>query len=209
MIWTIVLAAGSGSRFGRIIPKQYDQLGGRRVLDWSVSAAREVSDGVVLVVPPEHEEDDEPTVDAMVVGGSERSDSVRRGLDVIPDSATVILVHDAARPLATAELYRQVIRAVRSGADGAVPALPVVDTIKEIADGRVVKTLPRRTLVAVQTPQGFRADALRDAHATGDDATDDAALIEQGGGSVTVVDGEAENFKITVPADLDRAEALL
>jgi 2-C-methyl-D-erythritol 4-phosphate cytidylyltransferase len=199
--WTIVVGGGTGRRFGTA--KQYEMLGDVRVIDRSVAVARAASDGVVVVVPPEDAERE-----GAVAGGASRSASVRAGLAAVPADATIVCVHDAARPLATAELYRRVIAAVRAGADAAVPALPVADTIKVVVDGTVVSTPDRSTLVAVQTPQAFRADALRSAHAQGGDATDDAALVEALGGRVVVVDGEATNRKITVPEDLEWAREL-
>jgi len=140
-----------------------------------------------------------------VVGGATRSASVASGLDAVPADAAVVLVHDAARPLASAGLYRRVIEAVRSGADAVVPAVAVVDTIRSLGGG----TVDRDRLRAVQTPQGFRAGTLRAAHRAGGDATDDATLVEAVGGSVELVDGERTNLKITEPSDLDVAEALL
>ena len=115
-------------------------------------------------------------------------------------------MHDAARPLASPELYRRVVAAVRNGADAAIPGVAVADTIKVVdADGHVVDTPDRSTLVAVQTPQAFRFDALRRAHAAGGEATDDASLIEAIGGTVVVVEGDPGNRKITLPDDLDWA----
>ena len=162
-VWTIVVAAGSGERFGR--RKQYEELGGRRVLDWALSVASDCSDGVVLVLPAD---DVDPAAPNQVAGGATRSESVRNGLAVVPADAGIICVHDAARPFASHELFRSVIDAVRSGADGVVPALPVADTIKVVGpDGRVLSTPDRASLVSIQTPQGFRASALRAAHAAG------------------------------------------
>lgn len=202
-VWTIVVAAGSGERFGR--RKQYEELGGRRVLDWSLSVASDCSDGVVLVLPAS---DVDPEATNQVAGGSTRSASVRSGLTAVPLDADVICVHDAARPFASPELFRAVVDAVRSGADGAVPALPVADTIKVVdPDGRVLSTPDRATLVSIQTPQAFRAAALRAAHAAGGEGTDDAGLVEAAGGSVVVVPGERRNRKITHPDDLVWARA--
>jgi 2-C-methyl-D-erythritol 4-phosphate cytidylyltransferase len=195
-VWTIVVAAGSGSRFGGA--KQYEDLGGRRVLDWAVASARAVSDGVVLVVPPDRAGEGEG-----VAGGSTRSESVRRGLAEVPGAATIICVHDAARPFAGPEVFERVIAAVRQGADAAVPGVALADTVKEVDDRRqVVATLDRERLVAVQTPQAFRATALREAHAAGGEGTDDAALVETCGRRVVVVDGEPANRKLTVAEDL-------
>jgi 2-C-methyl-D-erythritol 4-phosphate cytidylyltransferase len=141
--------------------------------------------------------------DAAVVGGETRSDSVRAGLAAVPTSADIVCVHDAARPLASAELFARVVAAVRAGADGAVPAVAVTDTIKVVdGDGVVIATPDRATLVAVQTPQAFRADVLRAAHAGGGADTDDAAAVERHGGRVVTVPGEPWNRKITDRDDL-------
>jgi 2-C-methyl-D-erythritol 4-phosphate cytidylyltransferase len=205
------VAAGSGSRFGRTLPKQYETLAGRRVVDWSIEAARSVSNGVVLVVAEAYADQPEPTVDIVVVGGPERSDSVRAGLAVVPDGTDVIVVHDAARPLASYALFGEVVMTVREGADGAIPGVRPVDTIKQVesSTGRVLRTLDRQELRAVQTPQAFRAEILRRAHESGHRATDDAALVEAVGGVVTVVLGDLQNIKITHEADLAYAEQLL
>lgn len=154
-----------------------------------------------MVVPAQHAE-----VERAVAGGASRSESVRRGLAAIPADVDIVCVHDAARPFATPELYQLVITAVLGGATAAVPALAVADTIKEIdANGVVVNTPPRDRLVAVQTPQAFDAIALRAAHASNAEGTDDAALVEAAGGRVVVVPGEHVNRKITLPDDLDWA----
>ena len=201
-VWTIVVAGGAGSRMGR--PKQYEQIGSRRVIDHAAAAARAVSDGVVVVVPAA-----DVVTEGGVAGGATRSDSVRAGLAAVPPTATIICVHDAARPFASAELFSAVIAAISDGADAAVPGIAVTDTIKRIdADGIVVETPPRSALVAVQTPQAFRASVLRAAHASGRDATDDAALVELCGGRVVVVAGDQNNRKITHPDDLAWAREL-
>jgi 2-C-methyl-D-erythritol 4-phosphate cytidylyltransferase len=199
--WAVVVAGGSGSRFGGL--KQFEDLAGRRVVDWSLAAARAACDGVVLVVPAGV---DEP---GAVTGGATRSGSVRAGLAAVPDDADVVLVHDAARPLAGAELFTRAAAAVRAGADGAVPVVPVTDTVKRVEHRLVVETLDRSTLVAVQTPQAFDARMLREAHAAGGDATDDAGLVESIGGKVVAVDGDRWNLKLTTPEDLVVMEALL
>lgn len=210
------MAGGSGSRFGR--PKQFDLLAGRPVARWSVLAARTVADGVVLVVPAGREEDAGPMgADVVVAGGASRSASVRNGLSAVPPDAQVVVVHDAARPLASASLFAAVVEPLRAAAtgphaelDGVICAVPVADTLKRVgSDGvTVTGTLERAELVAVQTPQAFRAEVLRRAHAAGADATDDAALVEAIGGIVRVVPGEASNMKLTVPADLAYLEHL-
>ena len=204
--WAIVVAAGSGARFGGA--KQFRLLGGRSVLDRSVDAARSVAERVVAVVPPEGA--DASGADLTVPGGITRSDSVRAGLTAVPEDVAVIVVHDAARPLASPDLFRAVVEAVAAGADAAIPGVPVPDTVKRVGGDAVVQeTLDRATLVLVQTPQAFAAPALRRAHASGSDATDDAALVERAGGRVVVVPGDPANLKITHPEDLARAEALL
>jgi 2-C-methyl-D-erythritol 4-phosphate cytidylyltransferase len=203
-VWTIVVAAGSASRFGQ--PKQYQPLGDRRVLDWSLRAARTVSDGVVLVVPPLRADDPEPLADQVVAGDATRSGSVRAGLAAVPDDAEVILVHDGARPLAPPDLFADVLAHVRAGADAVVPAVQVTDTVRSRTNGVV----DRADLVLVQTPQGFRAGALRAAHELGGpEGTDDASLVEADGGTVVLAVGRPTNVKITYPTDLLVAEALL
>ena len=202
-VWAIVVAAGCGDRFGGL--KQYAPLAGRRVLDWSIDGARSVADGVVLVVPAEAAEEPEPAVDAVVVGGVTRSESVRAGLAVVPAEVGVVLVHDGARPLANHALFRSVVDAVLAGADAAVPVVPVVDTV---CDSRGVP-VDRDHLRVVQTPQGFTTDALRRVHAARPDATDDASLVASGGGRLRLVQGERWNLKITEPGDLLVATAIL
>jgi 2-C-methyl-D-erythritol 4-phosphate cytidylyltransferase len=202
-VWAIVVAAGSARRFGRA--KQYEPLAGRRVVDWSLDAAATVAEGVVLVVSPDHATDDEPGASHVVPGAATRSGSVRAGLSRVPADAEVVVVHDGARPLAPAGLFTAVVDAVRAGADAAVPGVPVVDTLRALEGGVV----DRDGLVAVQTPQAFRAGALRAAHAQEGEATDDASLVEAAGGKVVVVNGSPTNLKITRPDDLVVAEALL
>jgi 2-C-methyl-D-erythritol 4-phosphate cytidylyltransferase len=210
-VWTIVVAGGSGQRFGG--RKQFADLGGRLVLDWAVAAAQSASEGVVVVLPADVADvDATDATDATTVtcpavrtvrGGSSRSASVRHGLGAVPDDAEVICVHDAARPFAGADTFAAVIAAVRAGADGAVPAVVVTDTIKVVDDaGTVLATPDRATLRAVQTPQAFAGAVLRRAHAAGRDGTDDAALVEALGGRVVVVAGDPANRKLTEPADL-------
>ncbi len=202
----IVVAAGRGDRFGA--PKQFLTLGDRRLVDHAVAAAGATCDEVVVVLPPGETWDGE-RVAAAVPGAETRSGSVRAGLAAIDPSTEIVVVHDAARPLASVGLFERVIDTVRAGADGVVPAVDVVDTLKRVDGSRVLETVPRVGLVAVQTPQAFRAAALRRAHEADDDATDDAALVEATGGRVVVVAGESSNLKITTITDLPLAEALL
>jgi 2-C-methyl-D-erythritol 4-phosphate cytidylyltransferase len=223
-VWTIVVGGGSGQRFGA--PKQYESLGDGRVIDRSRQTAAGCSQGVVVVVP-----EADAVREGAVAGGPTRSASVRAGLAYVPFDAEIICVHDAARPLASVDLYRRVVAAVRAGADAAIPGVAVTDTIKVITpmvtiDGKVDReelgehvgeaagdvmgvvmgvvssTLDRTQLVAVQTPQAFRADRLRAAHEAAGDATDDAGLVEAAGGRVVVVVGDPSNRKITEPDDL-------
>lgn len=201
--WVVVVAGGSGTRFGGA--KQYAPLAGRRVLDWSLVAARHHADGVVLVVAAEFAEAPEQLADVVVAGGATRSASVRAGLAAVPTDANIIVVHDAARPLADPDLFGRVIAAVRAGAPAVLPGIAVADTIRHRRGGVV----DRDELVRVQTPQAFRAAALRAAHAGGGEATDDAGLVEQRGGEVTIVEGDPANLKITDADDLVIAEALL
>jgi 2-C-methyl-D-erythritol 4-phosphate cytidylyltransferase len=205
-VWAVIVAAGWGERFGG--PKQFSDLGGARLVDHAVATASHACDAVVLVVPDASEWQG-AEVAALATGGASRAESVRAGIAAVPVGAEVIVVHDAARPLATAGLFDAVIGAVRDGADGAVPGLAVADTLKRVDDVRVTATIDRVGLVAVQTPQAFEAGILRAAHATGADATDDAALVEAIGGTVVVVPGDPRNLKITGPADLMIAAALL
>jgi 2-C-methyl-D-erythritol 4-phosphate cytidylyltransferase len=201
----IVVAGGTGARFGR--PKQFELLAGTRLVDHAVLAASRWCDAIVLVLPAGVAWDG-PAVHAVVEGGCTRSASVRAGLAAVPDDVEVVVVHDAARPLAGDAVFRAVVAAVED-ADGAVPGVPVGDTVKQVEGSRVVATLPRDELVAVQTPQAFRAEALRAAHASGAEGTDDAALVEAIGGTVVVVPGDPVNFKVTAPDDLRRAVQVL
>ena len=219
-----MVAGGSGRRFGG--PKQFLPLAGLPVAAWSVRAARSATDGVVLVVPAATGGDTSPhgadlpvpgaTGDAalgasrVVAGGATRADSVRAGLAAVPADAAVVVIHDAARPLAPPALFAAVVEAVRAGAvDGVVPVVPVADTLKRVDGDRVVATVDRDDLVAVQTPQAFAAEALRAAHRDGGEATDDAGLLEAAGLVVGTVPGDPRNLKLTRPEDLALAEALL
>lgn len=201
-VWGIVVAAGLGRRFGG--SKQFECLGGRPVHERAVASVRTVAAGVVLVVPDGSETDADllAAADRVVAGGETRAASVRAGLRAVPDDAGIVVVHDAARPLASDDLFKAVVAAVMKGADGAIPGVPVSDTLKRV-DGMIVReTVDRSGLVRVQTPQAFRATMLRQGHAGEPEATDDAAVIEALGGVVVVVPGEEGNIKITTPGDL-------
>jgi len=202
----IVVAAGRGQRFGA--PKQFLTAGGARLVDHAVAAAGAACDEVVVVLPVDRSWDGAP-VSKAVPGGATRSESVRAGLSAVSADAEIVVVHDAARALATSELFELVIDTVRAGADGAVPAVTIPDTVKRVDGDRVVATVDRDGLVVVQTPQAFRTDRLRAAHDSGGDATDDAALVEAVGGTVVVVAGDPRNVKVTTVADLTVVEALL
>lgn len=227
----VIPAAGRGVRLGPGAPKALRALGGIPMLVHAVramAAARAVG-LVVVVAPPEgaaevrHLLDEHPLgerADLLVVpGGRTRQESVRRGLAALPDDIDVVLVHDAARPLVPVDTVDAVIAAVRSGAPAVVPALPLADTVKEVAPGApgepepVVGTPERARLRAVQTPQGFDRETLLKAHEAvaveGEGATDDAGLVERLGAPVVVVPGHEEAFKVTRPLDLVLAEAVL
>jgi 2-C-methyl-D-erythritol 4-phosphate cytidylyltransferase len=217
----IVPAAGRGERLGPGTPKALRLLGGVPLLVHAVRslASARLVDLVVVAAPP----DQVPAVRALladhhqgatlqvVAGGGTRRESVRAALSALPDAFGVVLVHDAARPLAPVELIDAVAAAVRAGADAVVPGLPVTDTVKRVDGDRVTETVERSALRAVQTPQGFRRTVLEEAHlglADGS-STDDAGLVEQAGHAVVVVPGAEEAFKVTRPLDLVLAEAVL
>jgi 2-C-methyl-D-erythritol 4-phosphate cytidylyltransferase len=204
--WGIVVAAGGGSRFGAA--KQFLRLGDASVLDRAVGVATEACDGVVVVLPAEAPWS-APTGVRTTAGGATRSDSVRAGLAHIHNDARIVVVHDAARPLASRRLFAAVVDAVERGADAAVPAVPLTDTVKRVLHDRVLETIARDGLVAVQTPQAFNVAALRAAHTSEQVDTDDAALVERAGGRVVVVPGESRNLKITRAEDLELAQAWL
>ncbi len=205
----IVPAAGRGERLGSDVPKAFALCAGRPLLEWSLEVLEAVCDRVVVALPP-----GEPLGPDRVRGGDARSESVRAALAAAPE-ARVAVVHDAARPLVTRELIEACVDAVEAGGcDGAIAAAPVSDTVKEAdATGRVVRTLDRTRLWAVQTPQAFRADVLRRALDAEPDvvaaATDDASLVEAIGGVIRIVDAPPENIKVTRELDLRLAEQLL
>ncbi len=205
----IVPAGGSGERLGADRPKAFVVCAGRPLIEWSLEVLGSVCDRVVVAAPAGY--DDGPD---RVRGGESRSASVRNGLAAAPE-ATVAVVHDAARPLVTRDLVERCLAALEPGVDGAIAAVPMTDTVKEAAatDQRVLRTLDRSSLWSIQTPQVFRADVLRQAlerdAAALAAATDDAALVEDAGGVVRVVEAFPENIKITRESDLRIAEALL
>ena len=209
-VWTIVVAGGSGQRFGA--HKQFLPLGPKQMVAWAVDTALQVSAGVVVVVP---EVSDFASSDArvhVVQGGVSRTESVRNGLAAVPTSAQVVCVHDAARPFASVELFQAVVQELSPTVQAAVPALAVVDTVKVIDEStnEVLSTPLRSTLRAVQTPQAFHAAILREAHLVAEhenrEGTDDASLVEAIGGYVVVVPGNVMNRKITTPEDFAWAQ---
>ncbi|MFM8998926.1 MAG: 2-C-methyl-D-erythritol 4-phosphate cytidylyltransferase [Actinomycetota bacterium] len=216
----IVLAAGSGARLGADLPKAFVPLGARPLLAHAVDTLRACPriGAIVVAVPAAWVARATALLGAdagcaVVAGGETRRDSVRVALDALPADTGVVVCHDAARPLAPPALVDAVLDAL-ADADGAVPGLPVVDTVKRVEGGLVVRTEPRAGLVAVQTPQAFRVPALREAHrrlaaADGAAVTDDAMAVEAVGGRIRVVPGDPRAFKVTDAADLARAEALL
>jgi 2-C-methyl-D-erythritol 4-phosphate cytidylyltransferase len=210
MAVALLVAAGSGERLGAGRPKAFVTLAGRPMLEWSLDALRAAGLlDVVVALPPG---EPAPAGCAGVPGGATRSASVRAALAAAPAGEAVV-VHDAARPLVTPELFALTLAALED-ADCAIAAARVTDTIKEAGgDGRVAATLDRSRLWAVQTPQAFRREALERALDVGDDvlaaATDDAWLVERAGGSVRVVESSPANLKVTTVHDLQVAELLL
>jgi 2-C-methyl-D-erythritol 4-phosphate cytidylyltransferase len=211
----IVVAAGAGRRIGADVPKAFLRLGAEPMLVHAVRAAFASSsvDAVVVAAPEGREELAHAMIEdvgphVVVTGGNSRHASVRSALAVVPAEALVVVVHDAARPFATPALFARVVAAAGE-ADGVAPALALTDTVKRVREGWVVSTEAREELAATQTPQAFRAGALREAHdralAEAREFTDDAAALEWAGFRVRAVEGEAGNFKITTEADLERA----
>jgi 2-C-methyl-D-erythritol 4-phosphate cytidylyltransferase len=216
-VWAILAAAGSGERLAADRPKAFVRLGELPLLAESLRRLDESDwiDGVVVAAPPGWEE---PTVllaeeigaskaSTVVTGGATRAESVRRALDHVPGEAAVVLVHDAARPFVDDRVIERVLGPLADGWDGVVPGLPLVDTVKRVEGDRVVETLTRDSLVAVQTPQAFLADVLRAAAAG--EGSDCASLVEARGGRVRVVPGDPRLLKVTTSRDLELATSWL
>jgi 2-C-methyl-D-erythritol 4-phosphate cytidylyltransferase len=213
-VWAVLAAAGRGERLGEDRPKAFAKLRGRPLLAESLERldASGWIDAIVIVAPPGWEEPSILLAEELactkvvmcVAGGETRAASVRAGVAEVSDDAAVIVVHDAARPVLQEEVLERVLTALNEGWEGAVPALPLADTIKRVRGGQVVETLPREELAAAQTPQAFLAPILREALA-GDlaAATDCAALVEARGGRVTTVPGDPRLLKVTDAADLE------
>jgi 2-C-methyl-D-erythritol 4-phosphate cytidylyltransferase len=210
----ILVAAGAGQRLGAAVPKAFCTVRGRTLLSYAHTrfAGHPMIGSVIVVAPADRLEDAKALTGADVVaGGATRQASVAAGLAALAPDVDAVLVHDVARAFVPAEVIDRVVAALRDGADAVIPTRPVTDTIKRVdADGRVIETVDRSTLVAVQTPQGFRRDVLFAAHTAGaaTKVTDDAGLVEAFGGTVVAVDGADEAFKITRPWDLRLAEAV-
>jgi 2-C-methyl-D-erythritol 4-phosphate cytidylyltransferase len=219
--WAVIVAAGRGDRLGLDRPKAFAKLNGRPLLAESLERleASEWVDAIVVVAPEEWEEPSillaeeigAGKVTACVPGGETRMESVRAGVAEVSPEALVILVHDAARPLLPREVVERVLAPLGEGWDGAVPALPVADTLKRADDGgTVVETMDRAGLHAVQTPQAFLAPVLREALSKdAGDATDCSALVEARGGRVQLVPGDRRLLKVTTAEDLEFVESLL
>ena len=219
-VWAVLAAAGRGERLGSDRPKAFARLGGRPLLAESLERLEESGwiDAIVIAAPPDWEEPSilvaeeiaATKVSSAVTGGESRSESVRLALEEVPEEAAVVLVHDAARPLLPEEVIERVLAPLSEGWDGVVPAVPLADTVKRVDGDRVVETLPRDDLVAVQTPQAFLADTLRRA-VSGDvsSATDCASLVESQGGRIKVVEGDPRLLKVTHAGDLALVESWL
>lgn len=205
----IIAAAGSGERFGAEIPKAFVQLAGRPLLEHAFRSLSSVVDEIVIASPAGWEAEIKKIVGEsakIVLGGASRSASISNALEAISPDVDFVLVHDAARALASSDLAQRILDALAAGEVAVIPTLPVNDTIKSItSDGYVSLTPDRTHLRIVQTPQGFTRSALMRAHATGGEATDDAALVESLGERVKVIDGEARAMKITRVEDLKAA----
>ncbi len=200
-IWGIVVAGGAGSRFGG--PKHSMELEGRPLWAWGRDMLVDAGLSHVVVVGP---------VPGGIPGGNRRRDSVAAGLDEVPEDVDYVIVHDAARPLASTGMVKAIIDTLLTrDVDGVAPAVPVRDTLKEVDDKDIVSgTLPRDHLVAVQTPQGFVTNKLRAAHSALEGSyTDDAGMIEDNGGRVIVVPGDPRNMKVTFPEELAVVRALV
>ena len=215
----IVLAAGAGRRLGADEPKAFLSIGGRPILAVAAAAAAasDAVDELIVTAPPGFEDRARSCAEGLgipcsvIPGGVSRQASVREALGALGEGIELVVVHDAARPFAPPALFVSVLEAIGDDADGAIPILPVADTVKRVLDGIVVTTIPRRELALAQTPQAFRLTALRAAHdraaAAGLEVTDDAQALEAAGCLVRAIPGDPMNVKITTMLDLARADA--
>ena len=211
-VYAVIVAAGRGQRLGTEHPKAFAKLGDRPLLAESLERldSSDWIEEIVVVAPAGWEELGCSKVSSCVAGGATRGDSVRVGVREVPDGAVVILVHDAARPLLPEGVVERLLAPLAEHWDGAVPGLPVADTVKRVRGDEVAETLDRDELVAVQTPQAFTADVLRGA--LGGDvagASDCSALVEAAGGRVKVVPGDPRLLKVTTAEDLELVESWL
>ena len=212
-IAVIIPAGGSGERLGANMPKALVQLGGQTLIEHAVAQMAPIADQIVVAAPAGYEDQFRSllgTEVTVVTGGITRTESVKAALSVLSKDLRYVLVHDAARPLASADLARRIIKELEAGADAVIPGLKVADTIKRVnIDGFVTKTPNRAKLRAIQTPQGFTYETLVTAHKSKSDATDDAGLVEELDIPVKVILGEDRALKITTPEDFQRAYRLL
>jgi 2-C-methyl-D-erythritol 4-phosphate cytidylyltransferase len=218
--WALIVAAGTGERLGIDRPKAFADLGGRPLLAESLDRLDRSPwiDAIVVAAAPGWEEPSillseelaTTKVVSCVTGGATRAESVRAALADVPEDALVILVHDAARPLVDDAVLDRVLKPLGEGFDGAIPALPISDTVKRVEAGVVTETVERDEMVGAQTPQAFLAPALRRAFAGEiSGATDCASLVERDGGRVAVVEGDRRLLKVTTPDDLALVESWL
>lgn len=226
-VGVVLVGAGKGERLGADVPKAFVKLRGRTLIEFGVSVVTSLphQGHLVIVAPTNYAAQTLEIVSAVlpensswtvsvVAGGRERHESVRFGIEALPESVETVLVHDAARPFASADLFERVIAAVLATGEAVIPALPVADTLKRVdANGVVHETVERASLFAVQTPQGFVREVLAAAHADFEllrpIPTDDAEVVQRAGGAVRTVPGETSAHKLTSPADLAVLERML
>ena len=209
----IIAAAGSGERFGATLPKALITLGNRTLIEHAVAALAPIASEIVICAPAGYEKQIQELVGAditVVTGGITRSDSVRAGITALTGNNKYVLVHDAARALASTQLAKNVLAALEKGEVAVIPGLELIDTVKSVdSSGHVTSTPDRASLRRVQTPQGFDLEILKKAHSSGANATDDGALVEAIGHKVLIINGEDRALKITTPADLATALSTL
>jgi len=198
-VWAVVLAGGRARRFGAL--KQFAEVGGIRMVDRTVASARRTCDRVALVLPAGVAWDGEP-VDRLAVGGDHQAESMRAALATVPDDAEIVVAADPAHPLAPDRIWTDTIAAVRAGADGAVPVVPLLEVIQRVEDGRVVETLPKAGTVVTQAPQAFRAAVLRAVHADRPYPIENSGLLVERGHLVVTVPGDPGNLHVTTPEEL-------
>jgi 2-C-methyl-D-erythritol 4-phosphate cytidylyltransferase len=218
-VWAVIVAAGRGERLGLDRPKAFANLRDRPLLAESLERleASDWIDSIVVAAPPDWEEPVILLAEELgcgkvvesVTGGATRAASVRAALAEVSEDAAVVLVHDAARPIVPEEVIERLLTALNEGWDGAIPVLPLPDTVKRIEGDQVVETVDREGLAMVQTPQVFMATVLRDAVASGGEASDCSALVEARGGRIKAVQGDPRLVKVTKPADLELVSSWL